>query len=262
MHWSRDPIATLQDDNYILKMPTKKPVKSFKLKKNIKSFSVYPKHVNTFEPYHSEEIESWKIFKIMAEFVSGFEFLRKYKKTASFFGSARCGFRDHVYQETTKLAYKLAKEKFAIITGGGPGVMEAANKGAADANGKSVGINIKLDGNAPTEERNQYVKESMPFDFFFVRKVMLSFSSRVYIFFPGGFGTLDELFEMITLVQTKKLKPIPIVLVGKEFWTPLLSWVEERLYKRNKAVSKGDLDLYHLVADADEAFKLIKKLVK
>ena len=240
----------------------KKPIKSFTIKNDIKSFSVYPEHVLTFKPFHSEEIESWKIFKIMAEFVSGFEFIKRYKKAASFFGSARCGFQNSAYKEATKLAYKLSKEKFAIITGGGPGIMEAANKGAKEAKGSSVGINIKLGGNTTTEERNKYVTESLPFDFFFVRKVMLSFASRVYIFFPGGFGTLDELFEMITLVQTKKLQPIPIILVGKEFWTPLLDWIEEILYKKNKAMSEKDLDLYYLVEDSDEAFKLIKSIVK
>lgn len=246
----------------------KKPIKSFKLKGGIKSFSMYPEHVLTFHPYHTEQIESWKIFKIMAEFVSGFEFIQKYKIAVSFFGSARCGFRDNVYKEATELARKLSKEKIAVITGGGPGIMEAANKGAAMACeksgkcGKSVGINIRLDGNASTEKRNKYVNESMSFEFFFIRKVMLSFASRVYIFFPGGFGTLDELFEMITLVQTKKIQPIPIILVGKEFWTPLLSWVEKVLYKKNKAISAKDLDIYYLVDNADEAFKLIKGFIK
>ena len=147
----------------------RKPIKSFRMKNNIQSFSVYPEHVLTFHPYHSEEIEAWKIFKIMAEFVSGFEFIKRYKKAASFFGSARCGFRDNVYKEATKLAHKLSKEKFTIITGGGPGIMEAANKGATEAKGTSVGINIKFDQGLETEKRNNYVEESMSFDYFFVR---------------------------------------------------------------------------------------------
>lgn len=234
------------------------PLKSFRLQKEAKSFHVYPTHL----PFYPNEVGAWRIFKIMGEFVSGFEFISKYKKTASIFGSARCNFNHNSYKEATELAYKLSKENFAIITGGGPGIMEAANKGAVKAGGRSVGINIKLNGKAATERRNPYVQESILFDYFFVRKVILSFSSRVYIYFPGGFGTLDELFEMITLIQTKKIQRIPIILVGKEYWTPLLDWVEKELYVKNKAINKEDLKLYNLVNTADEALEIIKKLVK
>lgn len=207
---------------------------------------------------HDKEISSWRIFKIIGEFVNGYEFLKKYKLAASIFGTSRLGFNDNVYKDAQRLGYKLAGAGFAVITGGGPGVMEAANKGAYEAGGRSVGINIKL----PQEQKtNKYVKESIDFNYFFVRKLMLSFASEIYIFFPGGFGTLDELFEMVTLIQTKKSKPIPIILINKQFWKPLLDWIENIIYKENHAICKKDLDILHLVDTADDAFLLIKKLI-
>lgn len=211
---------------------------------------------------HDGEIESWRIFKIMAEFVSGFEFINKYQATVSIFGSARCTLRDETYREAESLGAKLANMGFAVVTGGGPGIMEAVNKGAADAGGVSAGLNIRLGNGVTTEKRNPYVREGLSFDYFFVRKVMLSFVSQVYVFFPGGFGTLDELFEMLTLVQTKKLQQIPIVLVGESYWTPLLDWIEKDLYRERKTIARQDMKLYHLVDSADEAAKLIKKLAK
>lgn len=211
-----------------------------------------------FEDYR-DEISPWRIFRIMSEFVTGFEFLRDFDNAVTIFGSARQGFPKVLYREATRLAYKLSKAGFTIITGGGPGMMEAANKGAYGAKGPSVGINIKVQH----EQRiNPYVNRSEAFKYFFTRKVMLAFSSQVYIFFPGGFGTLDELFEMVTLVQTKKIEPVPIILVNKEYWQPLLAWIEDYLYKRNNAIKKEDMQLYHLVDTSDEAFRLIKKLVK
>lgn len=202
---------------------------------------------------NGDAIQSWRIFRIMAEFVSGFELLRKYGLAVSFFGSARTRPGDPIYEATETLAGKLAKAGFAIITGGGPGVMGAANEGAFKAGGKSVGLNIEL----PMEQSlNPHTTESERFHFFFTRKVMLSFASEVYVYFPGGFGTLDELFELVTLVQTKKITRIPIVLYGRAYWTPLLTWIEQALAESGM-INKEDMEIYHLVDSVDEAYEYI-----
>ncbi|HYF05843.1 MAG TPA: TIGR00730 family Rossman fold protein [Patescibacteria group bacterium] len=207
----------------------------------------------------SREVSSWTIMKIQAEFVKGFDFLKRYKKAASIYGSARGSLGNGVYEEARKLAFNLANSGFAIITGGGPGIMEAANKGAFEAGGRSVGINIKL----PTEQRtNTYVKESAGFDFFFTRKVMLETASSLYIFFPGGYGTMDEFFEMITLIQTHKIPKIPIILVNKAFWQPLVDWLKVTVMQENGAISQAEYNLFTLVNNADEAWEYIKKLPK
>lgn len=212
-----------------------------------------------FKKGNTREVSSWTIMKILAEFIAGFDFLKKFKKSVSIMGSARVSLKNGVYKDAEDLAFKLSKSGFTIITGGGPGIMEAGNKGAFQAGGRSVGINIKL----PFEQRtNQYVKEYESFSFFFTRKVMLETASSIYIFFPGGFGTLDELFEMVTLIQTRKIRPVPVILINKEFWTPLLKWIEEYVYKQNNAINKEDLNIYHLVDNAEEAFNLIKELSK
>ncbi|RJQ28462.1 TIGR00730 family Rossman fold protein [Candidatus Parcubacteria bacterium] len=204
-------------------------------------------------------VSPWRIFKIMAEFVSGFEFLSRYegKRAITFFGSSRSTLRDKDYREATKLAHRLSKAGYTIVSGGGSGIMEAANKGAYEAGGRSLGIGIKLPREQPT---NPYVKESENFHYFFTRKVMLSFASEVYVFFPGGFGTLDELFEIITLVQTKKVGPVPIILVDRSFWAPLLRWVKEWLYGKRKAIDRVDMNIYRVVDNANEAFTLIRKM--
>lgn len=209
---------------------------------------------------HTRPMESWRILKIMDELVRGFEILKKYKLAASFFGSARSTLRDpRMYEDAEELARRLAISNFAIITGGAHGIMGAASKGAFTAGGESVGLNIKL----PFEQlSNPYLTEEMMFNYFFTRRVMLTFASEVYIFFPGGFGTLDEFFEIITLVQTKKIKRIPIVLYGRDFWAPLLSLVEDMLYKVQRAIDESDLDLVVIVDSVDEAYEEILKRVK
>jgi uncharacterized protein (TIGR00730 family) len=204
---------------------------------------------------HVEGISLVRISRILSEFMSGFQFLKKYNKTVSFFGSSRAKPKNRYYQEAFELAYWLSKRGYTIVTGGGDGVMEAANKGAYMAGGKSVGINIDL----PHEQRlNKYVKDSISFRYFFTRKVMLTFASQAYIFLPGGFGTLDEFFEITTLIQTKKIKKIPIILIHKDYWKPLLKWVEKTLYTEKHTISKQDMNIYHLVDTHEEAIKLLR----
>lgn len=205
-----------------------------------------------------QQIESWRVFKIMSEFVEGFEILKKHGLAASFFGTARDTFDAKVYGDATLLAGKLAGAGFTIFTGGNNGVMEAANKGAFEAGGASVGLNINL----PGAEINRYLTESVTFDHFFVRKVMLAFASEVYIYFPGGFGTLDEFTEILTLVQTKKIKRVPIVLYGAEFWNPIVSLFETHLLQKYHSIDAEDLKLIKVVDSVDEAFTYIQANVK
>lgn len=205
-----------------------------------------------------QDRHSKHLAQMISELVAGFKFLKKRRNAITIFGTARCGFADQVYQEARKLAYELAKRGCTIVTGGGPGVMEAANKGAYEAGGKSVGLNIKL----PFEQKiNPYITHSSEFNYFFIRKVMLASAARVYVFFPGGFGTLDELFEILTLVQTKKIKPVPIILVNKQYWRPLVRWFTEVLYRQGHAINKQDLNSYQLADNADEALQLISALI-
>ncbi|MEY3784480.1 MAG: family protein YgdH, partial [Candidatus Parcubacteria bacterium] len=204
-------------------------------------------------------VQSWRVFRIMAEFVQGFELLRNHGLAATFWGSARLEPSDPYYKAAEELAAKLAKKGFSIISGGGPGIMEASNVGAFKVGGKSVGLNIKL----PFEQKlNPYTTESLNFDFFFSRKVMLTFASEAYIYFPGGFGTLDEFFEIVTLIQTKKIEKIPVVLYGKDFWNPLLEFFEKELMKKFKTISADDMELFHVVDSVDEAFKYVTKNVR
>ncbi len=212
-------------------------------------------------PFPKEDFREtfqWRIFRIMAEFVDGFHFVADFEKSVSFFGSSRFDENNEHYGKARELANLLVKENFAVVTGGGPGIMEAANRGAYEGKGRSIGINIQLPDEG--EKANEYLKESVGFHYFFTRKVMLSFSSYGYVFFPGGFGTLDELFEMLTLIQTKKLKQkITIVAVGKDYWLPLIEWCKNTLLEEYKTISKKDLDLIQVVEKPEEALKIIKK---
>ena len=201
-----------------------------------------------------KKIESWRVFKIMSEFVEGFDIIRRYGLAISFFGSARALPRDDSYTNAEELAGRLAKKGFAIITGGSSGIMQAANKGAFDAGGVSVGLNISL---PDVQNYNPYLTEKFSFDHFFVRKVMLTYASEVYIYFQGGFGTLDEFFEIITLVQTKKIHRVPIILFGKDYWEPLLNFIEKTLYEKHATIDKNDMALYVLVDSVDEAYEYI-----
>ncbi len=199
----------------------------------------------------------WRMFRIMSEFVDGWQFLADLKKTVTIFGSARFPEKNKWYQEARKLGKLLAKNGFGVITGGGPGIMEGGNRGAFEGKGDSIGFNIRL----PMEQRiNPYVKKYVAFHYFFVRKVMLSYAAQAYVYFPGGFGTLDEFFELITLIQTKKISvKIPIILVGKEYWGPLMAWIDKEMYQKFKAIDKEDMKLYRIVDTAEEALAIIKK---
>ena len=203
-------------------------------------------------------IQSWRVFRIMSEFVQGFELLRNYDLAATFWGSARLTPDNEYYKAAEELAAKLAKKGFAVISGGGGGIMEASNVGAFKVGGKSIGLNIEL----PFEQKlNPYTTDSLTFKYFFSRKVMLTFSSEVYVYFPGGYGTLDEFFEIVTLIQTKKIERIPVILYGRDFWQPMLTWFEKDLVKKHKTISKEDLDLFYVADSVEDAYKYIIKNV-
>jgi uncharacterized protein (TIGR00730 family) len=200
--------------------------------------------------------DSWMIFKIMGEFVNGFETLAKIGPCVSVFGSARTPQYHKYYKTAQEVGELLVERGYGVITGGGPGIMEAANRGAKIKGGKSVGLNIEL----PFEQSgNEYVdrNKSIDFDYFFVRKVMFVRYSQGFIVMPGGFGTLDELFEAITLIQTEKIGRFPIVLVGKSFWDGLIGWVKSTLLEAEKNISEKDLDLITVVETSEEAVNAI-----
>jgi hypothetical protein len=200
--------------------------------------------------------DSWKIFKIMSEFVNGFERMQQIGPCVSIFGSARTKPENKYYQLAEEIAYKLTQEGYGVITGGGPGIMEAANKGAKRGGGNSVGLNINL----PFEQKpNDYIDrdKSIDFNYFFVRKTVFLKYSQGFIGMPGGFGTIDELFESLTLVQTNKIAEFPVVLVGKEYWEGLIDWIKKTMLHEEHNINESDLDLFKIVDTADEAVKHI-----
>ena len=199
---------------------------------------------------------SWRIFRVMSELVDGYEFLAGQRREITVFGSARTRPGTPYYDEAVKLGKMLAKENYTTITGGGPGIMEAANRGAAEAGGESLGLNIEL----PHEQRiNPYVTRGLGFHFFFTRKVMLTSPSQAFVVFPGGFGTIDECFEVLTLIQTKKMPKVPVIMMGSDFWGKLDVFMREEMVKHHKTIDAADRKLYTIVDSADAAMKIIRK---
>jgi len=200
--------------------------------------------------------DSWAIFKVMSEFVDGFEKMSRIGPCVSIFGSARTKAGDKYYELAEEISYQLTQQGYGIITGGGPGIMEAGNKGAHRGKGISVGLNIEL----PFEQKdNPYIDrdKNLEFDYFFVRKVMFVKYAQGFVAMPGGFGTLDELFEALTLIQTHKIGKFPILLVGTEFWNGMLDWIKKVLLEQHGNISESDLDLFHIVDTAEEVVEII-----
>jgi len=205
--------------------------------------------------------DSWAIFKIMSEFVNGYETMARIGPCVTIFGSARIKPEHEYYQLAEKIAYKISKAGYGVITGGGPGIMEAGNKGAHDGGGTSVGLNIEL----PFEQHfNPYIDKdkNLNFDYFFVRKVIFVKYSQGFVVMPGGFGTLDEMFEALTLIQTKKIGKFPIILVGSSFWAGLIDWIKAVLVEQERTVNAEDLNLFKVVDTADEVLETLDNFYK
>jgi len=201
--------------------------------------------------------DSWRMFHIMAEFVEGFEAMPEAYPAVSIFGSSRLKPTSPTYKTTVKTARLLVENGFSVISGGGQGIMEAANKGAADAGGTSVGLNILL----PFEqEPNPFSNVKLDFKYFFIRKVMFIKYASAYIILPGGFGTLDELFEAVTLVQTRRIKPFPLILVDSEYWAGLIDWIKDKLLSE-KRISSEDIEILQIMDDPEEIVKTVKKVI-
>ncbi len=220
--------------------------------------------IEKFEEKEWSEVksnDSWAVFKIMSEFVTGFEKLSEIGPSVSIFGSARTKPDHKYYKIADELAYKICKKGYGVITGGGPGIMEAANKGAHRAGGKSIGLNINL----PFEQsHNQYIDQdkNLEFDYFFTRKLMFVKYAQGFVVLPGGFGTLDEFFEAITLIQTNKIAKFPIVLMSKSFWGGLIDWIKTTMLEENSTISAKDLELFYIADTVDEAVEHIDNFYK
>jgi uncharacterized protein (TIGR00730 family) len=204
--------------------------------------------MNSYIINEMKKEESWRLFKIIGDFIDGFEVMPNYLPSVTIFGSARVEEGNKYYEAARELAFKLSKKGFSIVTGGGPGIMEAANRGAFEAGGNSIGLNIKL----PKEQKpNKYLTEILNFNYFFARKVMLVKYATAFVLFPGGFGTLDELTETLTLIQTKKLKPFPVILYGNEYWNGFVQWLNDVVVK-DGYIDKEDTELFKQMDNIDE----------
>jgi uncharacterized protein (TIGR00730 family) len=201
--------------------------------------------------------DTWRMFNILAEFVEGFDILPEVFPAVTIFGSSRISRKSAAYKDTENVARLLVENGFNVISGGGPGVMEAANKGAIEAGGKSVGLHIHL---PHEQEPNKYANVRLDFKYFFIRKVMFVKYAVAYIILPGGYGTLDELFESLTLIQTERIRSFPVILMDSKYWKGLLDWLDQTLLKR-KAISESDLDIFSVVDTPEEAINIIKKIV-
>ena len=201
--------------------------------------------------------EAWRLFKIMGEFVEGVEALHDLGPAVSIFGSARTTPDDLFYKKAEKIAALFVQNGFAVITGGGGGIMEAANKGASEAGGVSIGMNIIL----PYEQKpNPYSNLKIDFNYFFIRKVLFVKYATAYIVLPGGFGTLDELFEAVTLIQTRRIRPLPVILAGSAYWSGLLEWIKTRL-KDEQRISPEDLEIIQVMDEPEEIVKAVRKII-
>lgn len=219
---------------------------------------VKPEKVLPIKPLSMEEVEQAareRVSHITQEFTDGFEFIKKYPRSVSFFGSARFSEENPYYKQTRRLAKKIVEETdYAVVTGGGPGIMEAANRGAHEAGGDSLGITIELPHEQTT---NEYVTDAQSFHYFFSRKVILTYAAEAYVFCPGGFGTMDEFFEIATLVQTKKIAPVPIILLGSDYWNPIKDTLEKELLGR-ETIDRDDLNLFVITDDEDEIVEIVR----
>lgn len=251
----------MQKKKKLLKCKRNFNIKIKTMKENESKISQYKKLCCESEPPMTlekvEEAIKKRMVIINDEFASGFELVKNYPRSVTFFGSSRFTEDNEYFKRAAELSGRIVKElNYAIVSGGGPGIMEAANKGAFEAGGDSLGLIIKL----PAEfMANKYLTDFREFSFFFSRKVMLSFSAETYIFFPGGFGTMDELFELLTLVQTKKIPKVPIILVGKKHWDKVDEFMRETLLKEINAVDEDDMSIYKIVDSNDEIIEIIKK---
>jgi len=216
------------------------------------------KLIENLEAEDPKSEDPWRVFRIMAEFVDGFHELSEIGPAVSIFGSARTDPKNKYYKDAVKTAELLVKEKFAVITGGGPGIMEAGNKGAAQAKGKSIGLSIDL----PMETKtNPFVNHPINFHYFFCRKVMFVKYAKAFVIFPGGFGTLDELFESLTLIQTHRMHKFPVILYGSQFWNGIVDWIRTKVIEEGN-IDKSDLDLFRVVDKPEEVVKKIRDFYK